>query len=118
MTGIPIVYLKTGFRPDLSDLGPADAPNRLRHLRSRVGEPIQAPDETESRMLIRDTWNTDMLPELAPEPNDVVLYRHQFRGFYQTDMDAILTRLGIRSLIVTGCTTSVCLESTVRDALF
>ena len=117
MTGIPIVYLKTGFRPDLSDLGPADAPNRLRHLRSRVGEPIQAPDETESRMLIRDTWNTDMLPELAPEPNDVVLYKHQSGDFRQSELDAILIRLGIRSLIVTGRTISVCLESRVRNAL-
>ncbi|HEX9871014.1 MAG TPA: cysteine hydrolase [Candidatus Tectomicrobia bacterium] len=117
-TGIPIMYLKMGFRPDLSDLGPTDAPNRLRHLRFGVGDTIHAPDGTESRILIRDTWNTDMLPELAPQPNDVVLYKHRFSGFYQTDLDAILTRLGIKSLIVTGCTTSVCVESTVRDAMF
>jgi ureidoacrylate peracid hydrolase len=116
--GIPIVYLKMGFRPDLSDLGPADAPNRIRHLRFGVGETVQAPDGTEGRILIRDTWNTDILPELAPEPNDMVLYKHRFSGFYQTDLDAILTRRGIRSLIVTGCTTSICVESTVRDALF
>ena len=116
--GVPIVYLKMGFRPDLSDLGPADAPNRMRHLRFGVGETVRAPDGTESRILIRDTWNTDILPELAPQANDVVLYKHRFSGFYETDLDAILTRLGIRSLIVTGCTTSVCVESTVRDAMF
>jgi ureidoacrylate peracid hydrolase len=116
--GVPIVYLKMGFRPDLSDLGPADAPNRMRHLRFGVGETVRAPDGTESRILIRDTWNTDILPELVPEPNDVVLYKHRFSGFYETDLDAILKRLGIRSLIVTGCTTSVCVESTVRDAMF
>lgn len=117
-TGIPIVYLKMGFRPDLSDLGPADSPNRTRHLRCGVGETIRASDGTESRILIRDTWNTDILPELAPEPSDVVLYRHRFSGFYQTDLDAILTRLGISSLIVTGWTTSIRVESTVRDAMF
>jgi ureidoacrylate peracid hydrolase len=116
--GIPIVYLKMGFRPDLSDLGPTDAPNRMRHLRFGVGETIHAPDGTESRILIRDTWNTDILPELAPEPNDVVLYKHRFSGFYETDLDHTLTRLGVRSLIITGCTTSICVESTVRDAMF
>jgi hypothetical protein len=42
--GIPTVYLKMGFRPDLSDLGPADPPNRLRHLRFGVGETIRAPE--------------------------------------------------------------------------
>jgi len=33
-------------------------------------------------------------------------------------LDAILKQLGIKFLIVTGCTTSVCVESTVRDAMF
>ena len=39
-------------------------------------------------------------------------------GFYQTNLDAILKQLEIKFLIVTGCTTSVCVESTVRDAMF
>jgi ureidoacrylate peracid hydrolase len=116
--GVPIVYVKMGFCPDLSDLGPADSPNRLRHLRFGVRETIQAPDGTESRILICDTWNTDMLPELAPQANDVVLNKHRFSGFYETVLDCTLTRLGIRSLIVTGCTTSLCVESTVREAIF
>jgi ureidoacrylate peracid hydrolase len=116
--GIPIVYLKMGFRPDLLDLGPVESPNRMRHLRFGVGETSRAPDGTESRILIRDTWNTDILSELAPEPNDVVLYKHRFSGFYETGLENTLTRLGIRSLIVTGCTTSIGVESTVRDAMF
>lgn len=116
--GIPIVDLKMGFRPDLSALGPVDAPNRMRHLRFGVGETRQVPDGTESRMLISDTWNTDMLPELAPQANDVVLDTHRFRGFYETGLDRLLTQRGIRSLLVTGCTTSIYVESTVRDAMF
>jgi ureidoacrylate peracid hydrolase len=39
-------------------------------------------------------------------------------AYWDRLLDAILKRLGIRSLIVTGCTTSVCVESTVRDAMF
>jgi ureidoacrylate peracid hydrolase len=34
------------------------------------------------------------------------------------DLDRLLTELGVTFLIVTGCTTSVCVESTVRDAMF
>lgn len=117
-TGIKIVYLKMGFRPDLSDLGPADSPNGMRHRRFGVGEPVRAPDGTTSRILVRDTWNTDILPELAPQADDLVIYKHRFSGFYQTDLDASLRQLGVTSLIVTGCTTSICVESTVRDAMF
>ena len=117
-TGIKIIYLKMGFRPDLSDLGAPDSPNRIGHLRAGVGKPVRAPDGTESRILIRDTWNTDIVPELKPQADDVVIYKHRYSGFYQTDLDATLKQLGIKYLIVTGCTTSVCVESTVRDAMF
>ena len=57
-------------------------------------------------------------PETAPVPGEVTLYKHRFSGFYETELDAVLTRRGIKHLIFTGCTTSVCVESTVRDALF
>lgn len=116
--GVKIIYLKMGFRPDLSDLGAPDSPNRVRHLRFGVGQTMRAPDGTESRILIRDTWNTEIVPELKPQAEDVVIYKHRFSGFYQTDLDAKLKQLGIQHLIITGCTTSVCVESTVRDAMF
>jgi ureidoacrylate peracid hydrolase len=115
---VNIIYLKMGFQPDLSDLGSADSPNRVRHLHFGAGETMRAPDGTASRFLIRDTWNTDIVAELKPQPGDVVLYKHRFSGFYQTDLDAILKQRGVKYLIFTGCTTSVCVESTVRDAMF
>jgi ureidoacrylate peracid hydrolase len=115
---IKIVYLKMGFCPDLADLGAVDSPNRVRHLWAGVGEQMRAPDGTPSRILIRDTWNTAILPLLAPQADDVVLYKHRYSGFYETALDATLKRMGIKTLIVTGCTTSVCVESTVRDAMF
>ena len=83
-----------------------------------VGKVVRAPDGTESRILIRDTWNTDIVKELTPHADDVVVYKHRFSGFFQTDLDAILKKLGVKHLIVTGCTTSVCVESTIRDAMF
>ncbi len=116
--GIRIIYLKMGYLPDLSDLGAPDSVNRVRHLRLGVGETIRTPDGSQSRILIRDTWNTEILPELSPKPDDVVLYKTRFSGFYRTDLDAILHKAGIRHLVITGCTTSICVESTVRDAMF
>jgi ureidoacrylate peracid hydrolase len=116
--GIKIVYLKMAFRPDLSDLGPSDSPNRLRHQSLGVGKINHAPDGRESRILIRDTWDTDIVDELKPVAGDLVMYKHRFSGFYQTDLDSSLRGLGIKHLIITGCTTSVCVESTVRDAMF
>jgi nicotinamidase-related amidase len=116
--GLKIIYLKMGYRPDLSDLGATDSVNRTRHLKFGVGQKIQAPDGRESRLLIRDTWDTDIVSELKPQASDIVIYKTRFSGFYQTDLDATLKKFGIKYLIVTGVTTSICVESTVRDAMF
>jgi ureidoacrylate peracid hydrolase len=116
--GIKIIYLKMGYKPDLSDLGAPDSVNRVRHLRAGVGEKVIAPDGKESRVLIRDTWNTDIVPELKPQPGDDVIYKTRFSGFFGTDLDARLKKLGVKHLVITGCTTSICVDSTVRDAMF
>ena len=117
--GIKVIYLKMAFRPDLSDAGPADSPNFVRHLQLLgLGRHVQAPNGDASRILIRDTWNTDIVAELAPAREDVVVYKHRFSGFFETDLDATLKRSRIKYLIVTGCTTSICVESTIRDAMF
>jgi len=117
-SGIPVIYLKMAFKPDLSDAGPVDSPNYARHQLLGVGSVMQAPDGRESRVLVRDTWNTDVVSELTPEPADVVLYKHRLSGFFETDLDTVLKRLGAKHLIVTGCTTGTCVESTIRDAMF
>jgi ureidoacrylate peracid hydrolase len=116
--GLKVIYLKMGYHADLSDLGAPDSVNRTRHLKFGVGQKIRAPDGRESRILIRDTWDTDIVPELTPQRDDLVIYKTRFSGFYQTDLDATLKKLRIKYLIVTGVTTSICVESTVRDAMF
>jgi len=116
--GVPVIYLKMAFKPDLSDAGPMDSPNYARHQLLGVGAVVQAPDGRESRVLVRDTWNTDILSELAPESDDIILYKHRFSGFFETELDTVLKRLRTKHLIVTGCTTSICVEATIRDAMF
>jgi len=116
--GMKVIYLKMGFRPDLSDLGSDDAPNRVRHLHFGVGEPMKTPDGKEGRFLVRDTWGTAIVPELKPAASDIEIWKTRFSGFYGTELDATLKKLGATQLVVTGCTTSICVESTVRDAMF
>lgn len=106
--GMRIVYLKMGFKPDLSDLGAEDVPNGFVFLSMGVKDGV----------LEQDTWGTDILEELKPGPDDVVLYKTRFSGFYRTQLDELLSSWDVKYLVVTGCTTSICVESTVRDAFF
>jgi ureidoacrylate peracid hydrolase len=116
--GILVVYLKMGFQPDLRDSGAPDSPTWLKHVRFQVGAEVVAPDGSPSRILIRDTWNTDIVDDLRPHDDDLVLYKNRYSGFYDTDLDRQLRARRIDTLIVVGATTSVCVESTVRDATF
>ena len=116
--GMNVIYLKMGFRPDLSDMGADDAPNRVRHLHFGVGQPMKTPDGKEGHFLVRDTWGTAIVSALTPAPGDIEIWKTRFSGFYETELDATLKRLGAKQLVFTGCTTSICVESTVRDAMF
>jgi ureidoacrylate peracid hydrolase len=114
-SGMKVIYLKMQFRADLSDAGGPNSPNRVMHRRLGLIDP---PRGTEGQILVEGTWNTEIIQELTPEPGDIVVAKHRFSGFYGTDLDVILRGLGVSHLVFTGCTTSVCVESTVRDAAF
>lgn len=116
--GMTVVYLTMQFELDLSDAGAPDAPNFLKHKPLGVGEVAAAPDGRESRTLVKGTWGTEILPELAPEDADIVVPKHRYSGFFETKLDTILRERGIESLVFTGCTTSVCVDSTLRDAFY
>ena len=75
--GLPIVFVAMGHPADLSNIGPLDGPHWLSHMRLRVGEESVAPDGTTGRILVNDTWNTEIIDELKPEPGDVVATKHR-----------------------------------------
>jgi ureidoacrylate peracid hydrolase len=116
--GVLVVYLKMGFLPDLSDAGAPASPTWLKHLPLHAGDEVVAPDGSPSRVLIRDTWNTDIIDAVRPEPGDVVVDKHRYSGFFGTELDDQLRARDIEHLVFVGATTSVCVESTVRDAMF
>jgi ureidoacrylate peracid hydrolase len=116
--GMPVVYLKMGFLPDLSDAGGPTSPNWIKHSPLGAGRASRAPDGRPSRVLVRDTWNTEIIEALAPHPGDLQVWKHRFSGFFETDLHGLLQARRLDTLVVAGATTSVCVESTLRDAMF
>jgi maleamate amidohydrolase len=57
-----------------------------------------------------------IVDEIAPAPQDIVIYKQKPSGFFGTNMTSYLTLLGCDSVIVTGTTTSGCVRATVLDA--
>jgi len=68
------------------------------------------------RILVRGEHGHDIVPELAPNAGEIVIDKPGKGAFYATNLDHILHNRDIRSLIVCGVTTEVCVHTTVREA--
>jgi ureidoacrylate peracid hydrolase len=62
---------------------------------------------------VEGTWGCDWY-EVFPEPQDRIVTKHRFSAFIGTDLDQVLRARGIRTLLISGIGTSVCVESTAR----
>jgi maleamate amidohydrolase len=58
----------------------------------------------------------EIMPQIAPSPQDLVIYKQKPSGFHGTNLVSYLTLLGCDSLIVAGTATSGCVRATVVDA--
>jgi ureidoacrylate peracid hydrolase len=100
--GVPVIFTRYVYRPDYADGGVL------------VHELLPALAEVKS--LAGGTWDAELVDELRPRPEDFVVDKSRYSAFYGTGLKPILSSLGVRSLIVCGVTTNMCVETTARDA--
>jgi len=67
--------------------------------------------------LVENTPGAAVVDELCPAAGDIMVRGTRFSGFFQTDLQLILTRLGVRRLLICGVQTPNCIRATVTDAI-
>jgi biuret amidohydrolase len=107
--GVPVIHTQECHRPDLSDLPPAKRDRGNPSL--RIGEPGPM-----GRVLVSGEPGTAIIPELAPLPGELVIEKPGKGAFYATTLGQELVARGITHLLVTGVTTEVCVQTTMREA--
>jgi len=107
--GMLVIHTREGHAPDLADCPPTKIVRGRGKI--RIGDPGPM-----GRLLVRGEPGHDIVPELYPIAGEVVIDKPGKGAFCATDLDLVLHNRGIRSLIVCGVTTEVCVNTTVREA--
>lgn len=76
------------------------------------------PELRDKKVLVAGSKGAEIHSEIAPKPNEKIIYKHRYSAFYNTDLEIILRGLGVTDLIISGVMTNICCESTTRDAFF
>lgn len=67
---------------------------------------------------MKDTQGSEIIPELKPEKNDIVIEKKWYSGFVDTELPAILKKTGAYTLIFVGVSTDICVQNNVGHAYF
>ena len=99
-SGVPVVFVRT-FHSNWTDS--AVWCGRMSEIAKRT--PACRPD----------AWGSAFY-RVAPGPSDYVVTKHRYSAFVGTDLDLVLKSSGVRTVMVAGFMTNVCVETTARDA--
>jgi nicotinamidase-related amidase len=110
--GVLVVHVQNTALPGRRSDSPAQIRFNLRmHEAARLdGPPL--------RYTVPGTDGHDFVEELRPQPGEIVVQKYRSSGFWGTNLELVLRSNAIKSVVVTGCTTEGCVESTARDAMF
>ncbi|WP_373230353.1 cysteine hydrolase family protein [Cohnella sp.] len=108
--GILVVHTREGHLPDLSDCPPAKL-ERSKKQGAGIGDAGPM-----GRILIRGETGHEIVPELTPLENEIVIDKPGKGAFYKTNLEHLLEQNNMESLLICGVTTHVCVHTTLREA--
>lgn len=81
------------------------------------------PDDPEFKLwgehALINTKGSTIISELTPQsPPEIVIQKQTYSGFYRTELQSLLAKYKVDTLIFTGVSTNICVQHTVADAFF
>lgn len=113
--GIQVIYFKNGWDKAYVEAGGAGSPN---FHKSNALKTMRKQPELQGKLLAKGGWDFELIDELTPLAQDIVIEKPRYSGFFNTALDSMLRARGIRNLVFVGIATNVCVESTLRDGFF
>ena len=104
-----VMHTREAHQADLSDCPPAKRDRGNPSLRIGDAGPM-------GRILVAGEPGNQIIPELAPQPGEVVIDKPGKGAFYATPLHEVLQQRRISHLIFMGVTTEVCVQTSMREA--
>ena len=98
--GILVIHASIVVRPDRSNLG----------ILAEFSPPVK------EGILDKGSESAALHRRLDIDPRDILLDKPRFGAFHGTDLELILRKRGIDTLIISGVATNVCCETSAREA--
>ncbi|MCX9009615.1 MAG: cysteine hydrolase [Candidatus Methanoperedens sp.] len=92
--GIPIIYLRDAHTPSDREM------------------------DIWGEHAMKGTEASEIVPELKPEKNDIVIEKKWYSGFVGTELPSVLKKLGVDTLVIVGVSTDICVQNNVGHAYF
>ena len=111
-SGALVIHIKNTALPDRMSDSPAQIRFNMRmHENARKdGPPL--------RYTVPGTPGHEFVNEFQPLPGELVVSKYRSSAFWGTNMEMLLRSNGVETVVIGGCTTEGCVESTARDAMF
>jgi ureidoacrylate peracid hydrolase len=103
---VKVIYVVHRLTPDAREVGPF----------SRFKSPALRRPEYRNSGILEGTWGTEIIDELKPAEDEMIIVKRRFSAFAGTELDMMLRTFDIRYLVFTGVATNICVESSLRDA--
>ena len=103
--GMPIVFIGHVHRKDNADIFPTITDLMLQGL----VPPLRA-------AMVEGTPGAYFVDELKPLPGDHIIWKRRSNAFYNSDLELMLRRWGIDTVIIAGVVTNGCVANTLRGA--
>ncbi len=99
--GVPVIYIVIGFSEDFREW--SEKTKLFRHVKDK-------------KQVILGSWSTQIDERLSPMPGESIIIKHRVDPFYGTNLDQLLSTMGIEHLILTGVSTDFVVLSTTMSA--
>jgi ureidoacrylate peracid hydrolase len=78
--------------------------------------PKSREDRLKMPICVRGTWDAQTIDELKPSDDDHIIIKRRDSAFQDTELRVWLQSIGVNTLVFCGVDTSICVETSVRDA--